>query len=174
MSATAPRRLPAYLREARIGAGYASRDTAATGIPYSPETIGRHERGDVPVSPEDAVMYAGIYGRDDILVRYCADCPVGNKLQKTLQDREFSLATMRLNNRLDNAAKVARTLSSIADDGQVTDCERGAFVEVLRECADIVGAIKELKLWAYTAGITTPEEIKGAAPVAPGNDSARK
>ena len=37
---------PAYLREARVKAGYVSRGTASIAVPYSPETIGRHERGD--------------------------------------------------------------------------------------------------------------------------------
>lgn len=34
---------PAYLREARVRAGYVSRGTASTRVPYSPETIERDD-----------------------------------------------------------------------------------------------------------------------------------
>ena len=52
---------PAYLREARVKAGYVSRGTASIAVPYSPETIGRHERGEVDLTPADAVVYAERY-----------------------------------------------------------------------------------------------------------------
>lgn len=52
---------PAYLREARVKAGYVSRGTASIAVPYSPETIGRHERGEVDLTPADAVVYAESY-----------------------------------------------------------------------------------------------------------------
>ena len=51
MSATIKKIPPSYLREARIRAGYANRETASTAVPFSPETIGRHERGDVTDRP---------------------------------------------------------------------------------------------------------------------------
>lgn len=72
-----------YLRDARLQAGYASRDTAAMALNYSPETIGRHERGDVPVSADDILRYAEGYQRPDILLRYCADCPIGRVTGRT-------------------------------------------------------------------------------------------
>ena len=52
------KRPPEYLREARVRAGYVSRGTATTAVPFSPETIGRHERGDIALEPEDAVTYS--------------------------------------------------------------------------------------------------------------------
>ena len=56
MSDTATKNAPDYLREARLKAGYASRGTATTKVPYSQETIGRHERGEVLMEPGDAVL----------------------------------------------------------------------------------------------------------------------
>ena len=50
-------------------AGFVSRGTASTVVPYSPETIGRHERGDVEMEPEDALVYAECYQSPDILPR---------------------------------------------------------------------------------------------------------
>lgn len=79
MATTAASATQSYLRDAHLQAGYASRDTAAIKLNYSPETIGRHERGDVPVSPDDIIRYAEGYQRPDIMLRYCASCPVGKK-----------------------------------------------------------------------------------------------
>ena len=82
VATTAASATQSYLRDARLQAGYASRDTAAIKLNYSPETIGRHERGDVPVSPDDIIRYAEGYQRPDIMLRYCASCPVGKKTGK--------------------------------------------------------------------------------------------
>ena len=70
MATTAASTTQSYLRDARLQAGYASRDTAAIKLNYSPETIGRHERGNVPVSPDDIIRYAEGYQRPDIMLRY--------------------------------------------------------------------------------------------------------
>ena len=80
MSTTTKKRPLEFLREARIAAGYVSRGTASTAVPFSPETIGRHERGDIEMEPEDAVTYAESYKRPEVLLHYCATCPVGRKL----------------------------------------------------------------------------------------------
>ena len=51
MPVTGVKKPPAYLREARSRAGYANRVAASMAVPFSPETIGRHERGDVEMEP---------------------------------------------------------------------------------------------------------------------------
>lgn len=56
MPVIAKKRAPEYLRQARLRAGCSSRGTATLKVPYSPETIGRHERGEVPVEPADALI----------------------------------------------------------------------------------------------------------------------
>lgn len=154
MSATMTKAAPTYLREARLAAGYANRDTASTGVPYSPETIGRHERGDVPVAPEDAMIYARSYGRADILIRYCADCPVGQARGKQATDRDLPFATLRLTQRLRTAAReIATTLETIADDGIVTECERPEFNNALASLKELGETITDIVLYAATQGI---------------------
>ncbi|MEA4901891.1 hypothetical protein [Desulfitobacterium sp.] len=154
MSATATKTAPTYLREARIAAGYASRDTASIEVPYSPETIGRHERGDVPVAPEDAMVYARSYGRSDILIRYCADCPVGRATGKQVTDRDLPFATLRLTQRLRKAAKdIAATLEEIADDGIVDEGERPVFNTALASLEELGETITDIVLFAAAHGI---------------------
>ena len=77
-------------------AGFVSRGTASTVVPYSPETIGRHERGDVEMEPEDALVYAECYQSPDILPRYCATCPVGRAIGRTATDRPLAHATLKV------------------------------------------------------------------------------
>lgn len=110
---------PTYLREARLSAGYVSRETASIDLPYSPETIGRHERGEVTPSPDDITQYAQGYNRPDIMLRYCSDCPIGRKTGKTATDRDLPWAALRVSQRLRKAKEIADTLESIADDGIV-------------------------------------------------------
>lgn len=131
MPATAKKAPPAYLREARVRAGFVSRGMASTAVPFSPETIGRHERGDVEITPEDAVTYAEFYQSPDILPRYCAGCPVGKKLGKSATDRELPHATLRIRRLIAEGQAVADRLEEIAFDGVIDDSEREDFVSAL-------------------------------------------
>lgn len=154
MSTATTKAAPTYLREARKAAGYLNRGTASTEVPYSPETIGRHERGEVPMLPEDAITYAQHYQRSDILLRYCADCPVGKATGKQVTERDLPFATMRLTQRLRRAAKeIADTLEQIADDGVVDDTERPAFDTALGSLYKLGETITDIVLYAATTGI---------------------
>ena len=86
-------------------------------VPFSPETIGRHERGDVQMTPEDAVLYSERYGCQSLLLQYCADCPVGKMTGKAATERPLPFATLRVRRMLKEAIKVADTLEEIAYDG---------------------------------------------------------
>ena len=120
MSATIKKIPPSYLREARIRAGYANRETASTAVPFSPETIGRHERGDVEMEPEDVMVYAECYKSPDILPRYCATCPVGKATGRTATDRPLPHATLRVSRLLEDGQAVADRLEEIAFDGVIS------------------------------------------------------
>lgn len=131
MPTLAKKEPPAYLREARIKAGFVSRGTAATCVPFSPETIGRHERGDVEMEPMDVVTYAECYNAPDILPRYCAGCPVGQKMGKTATDRELPHATLRISRLISEAQGVADRLEEIAFDGKIDPSEKAEFAKAL-------------------------------------------
>lgn len=170
MPETATKATPTYLKEARLQAGYANRGTASAVVSYSPEVIGRHERGDSNVDPDDAVVYAERYHRQDILYRYCADCPVGRATGRQVTERELPFATLRLTQRLRRAAKeIADTLEAIADDGIVDEHERPTFDASLAHLKELGETISDIFLYA-----ALHKEIKRAAPVAPGSDSLRK
>jgi len=163
MSITAKKEAPEYLRVARLEAGYASRGTATVKVPYSQETIGRHERGEVQVEPADAVVYAEGYRRPDILMRYCASCPVGQNTGKTATDRPLPFATLRVSRMIDDAQQVANVLEQIAFDGVIDDHEREDFNKALGFLRQLEETIGDMILLGLTTGIAK------AAPVAAGS-----
>ena len=116
-----------WLKSARLEAGYASRGTAATAVHYSPETIGRHERGEVPVSPADILRYSKAYGSPEILFRYCSQCPIGKQMGQNVNDRPLAESAMRLEVMVEDAQKIADRLTRIAFDGIIDPGEQEDF-----------------------------------------------
>lgn len=160
MPETTSKPLPACLREARLRSGYPNRDTAAAALHRSPETIGRHERGEVPVCPDDVLDYAARYNKPDLLFRFCGECPISAKLREELQGYEFNQAANRLFNRLRKAMDIGVSIMEIADDGVVNPWEREAFIDALKSGNSIIAAFEEMKLWALNAGVITLEDLK--------------
>lgn len=146
MSAVETKKPPEYLREARSRAGYANRVAASMAVPFSPETIGRHERGDVQISPEDAVLYSERYGSQALLVQYCADCPVGRMTGKKATERPLPFATLRVRRMLKEAVTVADTLEEIAFDGVIDDTEREDFTKALSFLRELENTISDMLL----------------------------
>ena len=153
MSDTATKNVPDYLREARLKAGYASRGTATTKVPYSQETIGRHERGEVLMEPGDAVLYSESYKNPAILVKYCAGCPVGQRIGRKATDRPLPLATLRVSRMLEDAQEVADQLEEIAFDGVIDDSEREDFGNALAFLRKLEETISDILLVGMNAGI---------------------
>lgn len=168
MPTFARKKAPEYLRQARLKAGCANRGTATLKVPYSPETIGRHERGEVPVEPADAVQYAEGYKSPDILIRYCADCPVGRQTGRTATDRPLPFATLRVSRMIDDAQQVADRLEKIAFDGVIDDAEREDFNNALAFLRQLEETITDMILLGASTG------IEKAAPAGTGNGPTQK
>ena len=130
-------------------------------VPFSPETIGRHERGDIHITPEDAVLYSERYGSQALLVRYCADCPVGRMTGKTATERPLPFATLRVRRMLKEAVGVADTLEEIAYDGVIDETEREDFAKALDFLRELESTITDLLLIGGTEKETAPTPGKG-------------
>lgn len=146
MSLTDRKKPPEYLREARMQAGYVSRSIAAMNVPFSSETIGRHERGDVEMEPEDVVIYADCYNAPAILHHYCATCPVGSQLGRTATDRPLPLATLRIRRLIVEGQAVADRLEEIAFDGIIDQTEQEDFQEALEFLRKLEESISDIIL----------------------------
>ena len=156
------------LRDARRAAGYDTTGQAAVKVCRSTETVGRHERGDVPLSPEDAIQYAKAYCRPDILVRYCDGCPIHRALygDKPLRERSLPLGAMRIANRLRKSAGYAEKLEAILDDGMVDDEEKPELLEVFAFLQEVGEAGREMLAASMSLGIV--EDTKEAEPAGTG------
>ena len=168
MPVIAKKEAPEYLRQARLRAGCSSRGTATLKVPYSPETIGRHERGEVPVEPADALIYASGYESPDILIRYCADCPVGRQTGRTATDRPLPFATLRARRMIEDAQQVADRLEQIAFDGVIDDAERADFQSALDFLRQLEESITDMILLGTSIG------KERAAPAGTGNGPTQK
>ena len=115
-------------------------------VPFSPETIGRHERGDIHITPEDAVLYSERYGSQALLVQYCADCPVGRMTGKQATERPLPFATLRVRRMLKEAIAWADTLEEIAFDGVIDDTEREDFTKALAFLRELENTISDMLL----------------------------
>jgi hypothetical protein len=115
-------------------------------------------------------MYAQIYRRGDIVLRYCAGCPVGRATGRMATDRDLSSATLRLVYQLKRAAKkIAKTLEEIAYDGVIDECERPVFDASLASLRELGETITDIMLCSMIRDIKT-----GAAPVPTENSPSKK
>ena len=122
-------------------------------VPFSPETIGRHERGDVEMEPEDAILYSEKYRDPSILVRYCADCPIGKRTGKEVTDRPLPFATLRVSRMLDEAQQIADRLEDIAFDGQIDAGEKADFENALAFLRELDQTINDMLLLGMRVGM---------------------
>lgn len=156
------------LREARKAAGYDNAGQAAVKVSRSPETVGRHERGDIPLSAEDAIQYATAYDRPDILIHYCDDCAVHLALygDSHICERSLPLGAMRIATRLRRSAKYAEQLEAILDDGIVNEAELPELMEIFSFLREVGQAGRELLAASMSSGIL--KDTKKAAPTGMG------
>ena len=156
MPATAQKNAPAYLREARLAAGFVNRGTAAATVPFSPETIGRHERGDVIMEPTDAVIYARCYKNPAIMYRYCSECPIGQQIGRTATERTLSDATLRVHHLITAGQAVVSRLEEIAFDGRVDSSELDFFGKALDYFRNLEDSITDFILVGLEKGKGAP------------------
>lgn len=156
------------LREARKAAGYDNTGQAAIRVARSPETVGRHERGDIPLSTEDVIQYAEAYGRPDIMVRYCDGCPVHKALygDTCICERSLPWGAMRIASRLRRSAIYAEKLEAILDDGVIQEDEIPDLLEVFNFLREVGHAGRELLATSMSSGIL--KDAKKAVPAGTG------
>ena len=153
-----------YLKAARLEMGYTSREAASEVVPYTPESIGRHERGEISIGPEDAIVYANSYGRDDILMRYCARCPIGLVMGRQVLDRDLPMATLRLVRRLRGAAEeTVADLEWMADDGVLDEQDQPKLESALNSLKELSATIEDFILYAATHGKGRPAQTTRSA-----------
>ena len=138
-----------YLLQARIAAGYPSRELAEGAVPFAASTIGRHERGEIMIHPADALAYAKGYRAPDLPLVYCrTSCPIGCQLYGDLQERDLSMLTLRIGSRIKKALRQMDRLEEIAEDDHVDTAEREEFNSIVGQIRGLKEAVEEMELYA--------------------------
>lgn len=152
------------LREARKAKGYQNFGQAGLATHRSPEAIGRHERGDVPLQMADVIEYAAAYDSPEILMVYCGECEIRRELFGQCQQHFDSLpmAALRVSNRLRKAAAHADRLAEIMDDGRVDNTEVGDLQTTLDFLLDIDGVWRDLMRACMAGGIVHAKKDRPA------------
>jgi len=143
----------AFLKAARISAGYPTQGAAAQRVGYEPGSIGRHERGEIVPTPEAMGVYAQAYDAPEILLEYCrACCPIGCKMLRPAQvSADLSLLVTQLNNRIRKLPAAAERLSDIADDNEVDASERQDFERISEQICELRHLIDDFERYALRA-----------------------
>ena len=154
MSGSAISELGKCLRESRRAAGYSNYGQAGLATNRSPEVVGRHERGDVTVQMVDAIEYADAYGHPEIMMTYCDQCAIRNRLFGGERHTGFGLplTVIRLSNRLRSADQHADRLEQILDDGRIDQEDEEALTETLDFLKEIESVWRELLSSCMKAG----------------------
>lgn len=166
MSASALSKLGTCLREARKAAGFSNYGQAGMATHRSPEVVGRHERGDIQVQMEDAIEYAEAYDRPEILMAFCDQCSVREKLFGSCDciKGDLPLTAIRLSNRLRTAENYAKQLEGILDDGQIDTADLPILLQTLDYLKGVETIWRELLATCMSSGL-----IKKAVPLGKGN-----
>lgn len=163
MSGSAISALGKCLRESRRAAGYSNYGQAGMATNRSPEVVGRHERGDVEIHMDDAIDYAEVYGRPEILMTYCGQCLIRERLfgKDHQENPGLMLSAIRLSNRLRFASKHAERLEQILDDGRIDREDEGVLNETLDFLKGIETVWRELLLGCMKKGIIKKTPCQG-------------
>ncbi len=174
MPISTPNPIGKCLREARRAAGYTSAGQAAAKVCRSPETVGRQERGDIPLTAEDAMYYAEAYGRPDLMLRYCDECPIHKAVygDVRIRDRDLPWNAMRIATRLRKSAYYAEQLEAILDDGVVDAQELPDLMAIFDFLHEVGEAGREMLAASMSLGIV--KGMKKAAPEATGSTERAK
>lgn len=154
------------LREARKAKGYQNFGQAGIATHRSPEVIGRHERGDVPLQMLDVIAYAEAYNSPLLLMTYCGECAIRQELFGTQEQHYESLpiTAIRVSNRLRQAADHADQLAEIMDDGRVDRNEIPRLQSTLNFLQDMEYVWRDLFAACMSSGLAGTKKDRPAGP----------
>lgn len=168
MSASAISKLGTCLREARKAAGFSNYGQAGMATHRSPEVVGRHERGDTQIQMQDAIEYADAYDQPEILMAFCDQCSVREKLFGPCKclGNDLPVTAIRLSNRLRNAESYAEQLEIILDDGKIDKSDLPVLLQTLDYLKGVEEIWRELLKTCMSSGLV---RIKKTASPGTGN-----
>ena len=116
--------------------------------PLQPERLERIENGKFPITPDEVMLLADIYGEPSLCNHYCAnECPIGEKYVPEIKVKDLSQIVLEMLASLNTMKKNQERLIEISADGIIADDEIRDFVYIQNELEHISITVETLQLW---------------------------
>jgi len=137
-----------------------SREGAAEIVCIERTRLANIELGNIKPHPEEVNLMANIYNAPDLVNYYCSgQCPLGCGRVDRLSPRNLESAAMKIGRLTRNIDEIARVVSDIAEDGQITQEERPEFEESMKQLLALKTSIEELLLVAEQSNVEDRDEL---------------
>ncbi len=115
--------------------------------PIQPERLERIENGKFPITPDEVMLLAKIYGEPTLCNHYCSkECPIGEKYVPEVKVKDLAQIVLEMLSSLNSMKKSQERLIEITADGMIDD-EIKDFVFIQKELERISITVETLQLW---------------------------
>ena len=116
--------------------------------PIQPERLERIENGKFPITPDEVMLLAKIYGEPTLCNHYCSkECPIGEKYVPEVKVKDLAQIVLEMLSSLNSMKKSQERLIEITADGAIDDDEIKDFVFIQKELERISVTVEALQLW---------------------------
>ena len=116
--------------------------------PIQPERLERIENGKFPITPDEVMLLAEIYGEPTLCNRYCSqECPIGKKYVPEVKVKDLAQIVLEMLSSLNSMKKSQERLIEITADGVIEDDEIKDFVFIQKELEKMSIIVETLQLW---------------------------
>lgn len=116
--------------------------------PIQPERLERIENGKFPITPDEVMLLAEIYGEPTLCNHYCSkECPIGEKYVPEVKVKDLAQIVLEMLSSLNSMKKRQERLIEITADGMIDDDEIKDFVYIQKELERISITVETLQLW---------------------------
>lgn len=116
--------------------------------PIQPERLERIENGKFPITPDEVMLLAEIYGEPTLCNHYCSkECPIGEKYVPEIKVKDLAQIVLEMLSSLNSMKKSQERLIEITADGIIEDDEIRDFVQIQKELEHISITVETLQLW---------------------------
>lgn len=117
-------------------------------IPIQPERLERIENGKFPITPDEVMLLAEIYGEPTLCNHYCSkECPIGEKYVPEVKVKDLAQIVLEMLSSLNSMKKSQERFIEITADGMIDDEEIKDFVFIQKELERISITVETLQLW---------------------------
>lgn len=116
--------------------------------PVTPERLERIENGKFPITPDEVMLLAEVYGEPTLCNHYCSrECPIGEKYVPEIKVKDLAQIVLEMLSSLNSMKKRQERLIEITADGRIDDDEIPDFVYIQKELERISITVETLQLW---------------------------